>query len=328
MTYALGIDLGGTKVLAGVVETETGRVLGTAKKRSQSEQGPGNDPLHRLIEVANEAISTSGLKRHDIVRIGIGVAGQIDREQGLILNAPNLPGLSHTNLVKPVEKELALQVSVFNDVEAAAAGEAAHGAGKDEQDFVVVFIGTGIGGSIYRKGRPYLGATRTAGELGHMVVDWNGRLCSCGGFGHLEAYASRTAIVQAILAEIHSGRESTLKDHLQQVNPFDPAASGIRSKAIAQALEERDPLTREVLLQASEYLAAGLASVINFYNPPLLILGGGLVDAVDLFFNAVASRTPHLALAVSRSHVQIVRAALGDNSGIIGAATLAAHASV
>lgn len=325
MTYTLGIDLGGTKVLAGVIEAETGHVLSTAKKRSQAEESIEN-PLHRLFEVAHEAINNSGLKRHDVAHVGIGVAGQIDREKGRILNAPNLPGLSHTSLGKQVEKELGLPVSLFNDVEAAAAGEAAHGAGKGEPDFVVVFIGTGIGGSIYRKGKPYLGSTRTAGELGHMVINWNGRLCSCGGFGHLEAYASRTAIVQAILAEIHSGRESWLKDRLHQVNPSDPGGSGIRSKAIAQALEERDPLTREVLLLASEYLAAGLASIINFYNPPLLILGGGLIDAVDLFFNAVASRTPRLALTVPRNDVRIVRAALGDDSGIVGAATLALQA--
>ena len=322
MAHVLGIDLGGTKVLAGVVDVETGRVLSTAKKRTRAEHGP-EDIVQRLVEVARDALKESGVKNGGVHGIGIGVAGQIDRQKGIVLSAPNLANMTNVELADVVQGKLGLPVKLFNDVEAAAAGEAIFGAGRDRKDFVVVFVGTGIGGAIYRNGRPYAGATHTAGELGHMVVDVNGRLCGCGGAGHLEAYASRTAVVRAILSGLHAGRTSSLSQIATEINPSDPGGSGIRSKALAQAIADGDPLTHEVLLMAADYLAAGLASIINFYNPPLIILGGGLVEAVDIFFSAVATRTRHAALQVPRGHIEIAKAGLGDNSGIVGAAVLA-----
>ena len=323
MAHVLGIDLGGTKVLGGVIDVETGKVASSAKKRTRAEHGP-DDIVARLVDAATQAIKDSGAPKKDIRQVGIGVAGQINRHRGLIVNAPNLANMSNVRLAAIVEEKVGLPVKLFNDVEAAAAGEATFGAGSGKKDFVVIFVGTGIGGAIYRNGRPYGGTTHTAGEIGHMVVDVHGRLCGCGGFGHLEAYASRTAIVRSILAELHAGRQSTLSEIVTQVNPNDPGGSGIRSRALAQAVEAGDELTRETLLLAADYLAAGLASVINFYNPPVIILGGGLVEAIDTFFSAVVSRTRHAALQVPRDRVEIVKTGLGDNSGIVGAAVLAA----
>lgn len=322
MTYVLGVDLGGTKVLAGVIDVDSGKILGRGKKRSRAEHGPA-DLVERLQVAAEDAIKESGVKRGDIDRIGIGVAGQIDRKNGVVLNAPNLANMTNMKLAEIVRQGLGKSVSLYNDVEAAAAGEASFGAGSGHKDFVVVFVGTGIGGAIYRDGKPYTGATATAGELGHTVVDVNGRICGCGGTGHLEAYASRTAIVRAILSAMHAGRPSILSDIVHEVNPNDPGGSGIRSKAIAQALTADDELVRESVVTAAEYLAAGLASVVNFYNPPLIILGGGLVEALDEFFSLVANRARFEALRVPRQNIKIVKAGLGDDSGIVGAAVLA-----
>jgi glucokinase len=318
----LGIDLGGTKVLAGVIDLKTGKVLSAVKKRSHAEHS-AEDLIQRMGEAASSAIDQSAVNRDDIKRAGIGVAGQIDREKGMVVSAPNLANMANVKLAARVEKDLGLPVFLFNDVEAAAAGEAAFGSGAGKQDFVVVFVGTGIGGSIYRKGKPYLGATHTAGELGHMVVDLNGRLCGCGGMGHLEAYASRTAIVRSILNALHAGRESVLRDVVGEINPNDPGGSGIRSKALSRAVAADDALTRDMLLTGAEYLGAGLASIINFYNPPLIILGGGLVEAVDMFFESVAQYTRRSALQVAGKGVEIVKSGLGDYSGIVGAAALA-----
>lgn len=326
MAYVLGIDLGGTKVLSGVIDVDTGRVLSTAKKRSRAEHGQ-QDLIDRLIETAREALNASGIRTDEISRIGIGAAGQIDRRDGVIINAPNLANMTNVRLADIVKSALGIPTFLFNDVEAAAAGEASFGAGRGQKDFVVVFVGTGIGGAIYRDGKPYLGASSTAGEIGHTVVEVNGRICGCGELGHLEAYASRTAIVRVILAGLKTGRSSMLRDIVTEINPNDPGGSGIRSKAIARAVAAGDSLTMEVLLSAAEYLAAGLASAVNFYNPPLIILGGGLVDAVDLFFSAVATRTTQKSLPVAREHVRIVKAGLGDNAGIVGAAVLASQKS-
>lgn len=324
MSYTLGIDLGGTKVLSGVVNPKTGEILSSVKKRTRAEHGPG-DIVGRLEEAATEAVLASGVKQSEIARIGIGVAGQIDRKQGIVIDAPNLANMANVRLADEVSKKLGKPVYLYNDVEAAAAGEATHGSGNGESDFVVVFVGTGIGGSIYRSGKPYAGATSTAGEIGHIVVDVNGRLCGCGGLGHLEAYASRTAIVRTILAAMHSGRESVLSEVATEINPNDPGGSGIRSKAIARALQARDTLVVETLQTAAEYLGAGLASVVNFYNPPLIILGGGLIEAVDDFFSLVSTRTKDAALRVPRRDLRLEKAALGDNSGIVGAAVLASR---
>jgi glucokinase len=318
----LGIDLGGTKVLAGVIDVSSGKILARCKKRSRAEHGP-TDLVERLQIAAEDALKESGVKRGDIDRIGIGVAGQIDRKNGVVLNAPNLANMTNMKMAEIVEKGLGKPVSLYNDVEAAAAGEATFGAGSGEKDFVVVFVGTGIGGAIYRNGKPYSGATATAGELGHTVVDVNGRICGCGGTGHLEAYASRTAVVRTILSGMHAGRPSILSSIVQEVNPNDPGGSGIRSRAIAQALAADDELVRESVVTAAEYLAAGLASVINFYNPPLIILGGGLVEALDEFFSLAAGRARSEALQVPRQGIKIVKAGLGDDAGIVGAAVLA-----
>lgn len=326
MPYVLGIDLGGTKVLSGVVDTDTGRVLSSAKKRSHAQDGP-EAIVERVVETAEEAIKESGVERSEIERAGIGVAGQIDRARGIVLNAPNLAGMANVMLADVVSKQVGLPVSLFNDVEAAAAGEATFGAGRGRKDFVVVFVGTGIGGAIYRDGKPWTGASSTAGEIGHTVVDVNGRICTCGGLGHLESYASRTAVVRVILSGLAAGRESSLREVATEINPDAPGGSGIRSKAIARAIEAGDPLTTQSLLTAADYLAAGLSSVINFYNPPLIILGGGLVDAVDVFFATVSTRAREMALRVARPEVEIIKAGLGDYSGVEGAAVLALRAA-
>jgi glucokinase len=319
----LGIDLGGTKVLAGVIDTKTGKVLSSAKKRSRAEH-TADDIVDRLIEAGRDAIQAAGSGKNGIDSIGIGVAGQIDRKAGLVVNAPNIAGLREFKLAEVVEKELGKPVCLFNDVEAGAAGEAAFGAGKGHKNFMVIFVGTGIGGAIYQGGKPFAGHTGTAGEIGHTTVDFNGRVCACGGLGHLEAYASRTAIVRTILSALHAGRASVLSDIAANANPDDPGGSGIRSGALAEALAEGDGLATDMITSGARYLAAGLSSVINLYNPHLIILGGGLVEAVDLFFSVASSNARQEALPTPRRDVNIVKAALGNSSGIVGAACLAA----
>jgi glucokinase len=322
MTYVLGVDLGGTKVLAGVVDADTGRVLATEKKRTRAEHGP-TDIVDRLIEAAGKVLDESDVPRHEIKTMGIGVAGQLDRERGLIVSAPNLAGMANVPLGDILERKLHLDVHLYNDVEAAAGGEAAFGAGRGRSDFVVIFVGTGIGGMIYQDGRPHAGASHTAGEIGHMVVDHDGRICGCGGVGHLEAYASRTAIVRYILASMHLGRETVLNKVVSEINPNDPGGSGIRSGRIAEAIDQHDPLVKEAVEMGADYLASGLCSIINFYNPPLIILGGGLVEAVDPFFHRAATRARGMALHMPSRAVEIVKAGLGDYSGVVGAAALA-----
>lgn len=316
--YAVGVDVGGTKIYAGVVNLDTGEVLATARKRTHPERG-ADFFAQRLQDVVASAIEAAKLPKGDTpLGIGIGIAGQVDRERGILLGAPNLAvGIADLDVGALLGKQLNLPVALGNDVEVAAYGEQYYGAGRGCEDFVFVGVGTGIGAAIVQRGLIYRGATGTAGEIGHTVVAYNGRFCGCGGRGHLEAYASRTAITKVLLAEMERGRPSKLKDEMK---PGDPA---IRSKMIARCVEAGDELVIEALTEAADYLGAGLGSLATFYNPRRAILGGGLIEVVPMFLERAILRAREAALPIAGRQLEIVRTALGDNSGIVGAAWLA-----
>jgi len=315
--YALGIDLGGTKILAGVVEVESGKVLGWSRKRTHAERG-AKAISERVVETAREALEAAKLPAEvTLVGTGVGAAGQLDSEHGVVLASPNLP-FENFPLAEPLQEAFKAPVTLANDVEAAAYGELYHGAGKGCPLFVCVFVGTGIGGGIVQDGKLYRGASGTGGELGHMTVVAGGRLCPCGSRGCLEAYASRTAMTHALAGEIKRGRSSVIKSE------FEDGTGMLRSTAIADAINQKDELVTQVVQESSEYLAYGLASIINFYNPAKIILGGGVIEALDLIFEHATTRARQIALPAPARTVTFERAALGDNSGMVGAATLTA----
>jgi len=236
----------------------------------------------------------------------------------VVLGAPNLAhGLANLEISKLLTTAFQMPVVIGNDVEVAALGEQHFGAGRDIADFVYVSIGTGVGGAIIRDGAIYRGTTGTAGEIGHTVVAYNGRFCGCGGRGHLVAYASRSAITEVLRAEMSRGRQTALTNLLK---PDDPA---IRSKMLAKGVEEGDELVIEALSEAADYLGAGIGSLATFYNPRRVILGGGVIEAVPMFFARAALRSREVALPIAGRQLEIEHAQLGDASGIVGAACLA-----
>lgn len=322
--YALGIDLGGTKTLASVVDITTGEVISSARKRTRAERGQ-DFVAQRTIELATAALDAAKLPDGtSITAIGIGAAGQIDRKAGIVVDAPNL-GVKNMPLGDILGKQFSVPVAVANDVEVAALGEYIYGAGQGFSNFVCVFVGTGIGSGIVQNGRMYTGLTGTAGEVGHMVIVANGRICGCGSRGCLEAYASRTAITKAIMADIHHGRSSWLAEEAAQQLLGGEAI--IRSGLLAKALEQKDELTSEILTEAADYLGIALASIMNFYNPEAIILGGGVIEAIDLLFEGAVHRARVTALSASAHATKILRSKLGDFSGVVGAACLGAEAT-
>ncbi len=222
-------------------------------------------------------------------------------------------------------KQFGKPVAVGNDVEVAALGEYLYGSGRGYSTFVVIFVGTGIGAGIVQNGRLYSGFTGTAGEVGHMIIQAGGRICGCGGRGCLEAYASRTAITKAIMAEIHHGRDSILASDVEF--QLKEGETIIRSGLLADALNHGDALVTEIITEAADYLGYGLGSVMNFYNPECIILGGGVIEAIDLLFERAVHRARITALSEPGRKTTIIRTKLGDFSGVVGAACLGAEAA-
>jgi glucokinase len=326
--YALGVDFGGTKVLAAVIDLRDGSVVGSAKKRTRAADGP-EQLMDRLLDVGEAALKDAGKgKTGGVAGIGVGIAGQVDAERGILVGTPNL---SQATVELPITDRLTerfgVPAALRNDVQIAALGEARFGAGKDVSDFLCVFVGTGIGGAIVRDGKLWTGAAGTAGEIGHMIVHAGGRLCGCGGRGHLEAYASRTAITKALLAELHRGQASILGSLMSAANEEEPGGTAIRSGLLARAVAEGDELAIETLTEAGRYLGFGLASVINVLNPTRVILGGGVIEAVPLLFDVASARTRREALPAAARRTEIVKAGLGDHAGVVGAALLGAAAA-
>jgi len=322
--YALGIDLGGTKTLAAIVDVTTGEVISSERKRTRAEKGQEYVSQH-VINLSTAALESAKLPTGSkIIGIGIGAAGQIDRKNGVVLDAPNL-GVKDMPMADILSKQFGEPAAVGNDVEVAALGEYIYGAGRGYSTFVVIFVGTGIGGGIVQNGRLYSGLTGTAGEIGHMTIQAGGRLCPCGSRGCLEAYASRTAMTKAIMAEIHHGRDSVLTEEaeLQMME----GETIIRSGILASALNRGDELVKEIVTESADFLGYGLASVMNFYNPECIILGGGVIEAIDLLFEQAVHRARITALADPGRKTKIIRAKLGDFSGVVGAACLGAQAA-
>lgn len=311
--YSIGIDLGGTKILTAIVDKNTGEVISFIKKKTKKDKGI-DKILQKIINSINEVTLESGISLNDIDDIGIGAAGQINREEGIIINAPNIE-CSNLNIKSILEKEFNKPVLLGNDVEIATIGEMYFGAGKDETDYVCIFVGTGIGSGIVQNGKLRYGTTGTAGEIGHIIVDAGGRSCGCGGCGCLEAYASRLAIEKRIIGALKKGRHSDIENYLVEDKP-------IKTSMIRKALENKDELVTQILNEASDYLASGLASVINFYNPSLIILGGGLMNAIDYFYEHSIQIAKIKSLPTPASSIRFAKAKLGDFSGVIGAALL------
>ncbi|MDQ6660710.1 MAG: ROK family protein [Chloroflexota bacterium] len=320
--YALGIDLGGTKTLAAVVDITNGEVLTSARKRTHADRGQ-DFIAKRTIELATVALNDAHLPEDaSIIAVGIGAAGQIDRQAGVVVEAPNL-GIENMPIGQILQQQFGKPVAVGNDVEVAALGEYIYGSGRGFKNFVCIFVGTGIGSGIVQNGRMYTGLTGTAGEVGHMIIEASGRICGCGGRGCLEAYASRTAITKAIMAEIHHGRSSVLADEAERQLKAGEAI--IRSGLLAKAIEQKDELTIEIISEAADYLGCALGSIMNFYNPEAIILGGGVIEAIDLLFERAVHRAQVTALQAPAHGTKILRAKLGDFSGVVGAACLGAQ---
>ena len=310
--YSVGIDLGGTKILAGIVEKESGKVLFEVKNKTKKEKG-NKKITAKIIETLEELFEVSNASKEEISSVGIGLAGQVERNKGILINAVNLE-CKDLNIKEILEEKFSIPVNIGNDVEVATFGELKFGSGIGYKDIVCIFVGTGIGSSIVKDGKIHLGASQSAGEIGHIIVDLNGRACACGANGCLEAYASRSAIESRILGAVKKGRKSIITELAD--------GKSISSKHIKKSLEAHDEVVTQYVNEAIDYLSGGIARVINFYNPELIILGGGLIQSIDDFYLQTIKKARAKALPTPALSIEFKKASLGDYSGVIGAALL------
>jgi len=314
--FVVGVDVGATKTLAGVV-TMNGEILGRTKTKTPSEQSY-RQVLSVIAACIEKAISDSNLPRSRIAAVGIGLAGLLDHETGVVKAEPNL-GWESVPVKQALERELKLRVFLENDVNAGTLAEYQLGAGVGVKNLVGVFVGTGIGGGLIFDGRLYHGFGGVAGELGHIIVKTNGPRCGCGNRGCLEALASRTAIVRDLAKAIAKGRKSSLSKLIRNGD-----LRHIGSNTLATAFRDGDKLTMKIVKRSARYCGIGVASVLNLLNPEMVVLGGGVVEAfgsdyVEMVIKAARKQT----FPATFQGIQIVPARLGDDAVLLGAACLA-----
>ena len=319
-TNVIGVDMGGTKILSAIIDAK-GNILGTAKVSTKAGRG-AVAVIDRIANCIRSAIEKSGVAAESIQAVGIGAPGPLDPATGVVIFAPNL-GWRDVPLKAELEARVGFPTFVDNDVNVGTLGEHVFGAGRGIQDVVGIFVGTGIGGGIILQGELFHGASKTAGEIGHIIVKAGGPRCGCGTRGCLEAIASRTAMTKQFQkAILEKGKKSVLSE----LTGGDLGA--IRSGVLAKAIRLNDALTLKVFKKVTKYLGIGIGSIVNFLNPEMIVLGGGVVEALDdTFLDDIRAATEKYSLPNTLDGVQIVRAELGDNSGILGAAALARQRS-
>ncbi|OPZ18969.1 MAG: Glucokinase [candidate division BRC1 bacterium ADurb.BinA364] len=311
----LGIDLGGTKVLSAVIDAD-GNVLGRGKKKTGSGRD-GEEIFSRLIESAEKAIEDAEIDRGQIKAIGVGSPGPLDPRTGIVIFTPNL-GFRDFPLRDRVAEALGAPTFVNNDVSIGTFGEWQMGAGRGVRDLIGMFVGTGIGGGLILDGKLYDGFNRVAGEIGHMPMAEGGPKCGCGNRGCLEAFASRSAISNALIKALEAGEPSALRGEFKG----DPPA--IRSKALARAYAAGDALTVKTLDQAAKTIGKAVGSLANILCPEMFVLGGGFIEALGADYVAKIDRAAReWAFEINMRDVKIVPASLGDDSAIQGAASYA-----
>lgn len=308
----LGVDLGGTKVLTALVDAD-GRVLASHKRPTDARQGP-DAVIADVVACVRDCL---GSVADRATGLGIGVAGQVDTRTGTVSYAPNL-GWQDVALGDALASAIDLPVVVANDVRAAAVGEWQHRNGAGARNLVALFVGTGIGGAIVADGRLLEGSVGAAGELGHTMLVAGGRACHCPNTGCLEAYAAGWAIAERAREAVrtHPGEGASLADLAGSIDDITAAH-------VTELYRKGDALASRLIEETGRFLAAGATGLVNAFNPEIVVLGGGVIEALPEIVSVVREHVRQFALPAARDAVQIEHASLGGSAGVVGAAALA-----
>jgi len=318
VSNSIGVDVGGTKILAGLVD-ESGHVLTTARRPT-----PAQDPSAVLAEVGEVVRELMAESAEPVVGVGLGIAGQVENSRATVLWAPNLQW-SRVEVRAILEADLGITVIAENDANAAAWGEFVYGAGADVDDLTVVTVGTGIGGGVIVGGTMLRGATGGAAEIGHITVVPGGRQCGCGRLGCWEQYGSGTALVRQA-RELAAERRD---DATLLLSLGDGTPDGIEGLHVTRAALAGDPVAIEAFRICGEWLGMGLADLTAVLDPAAFVISGGVSEAGDLLLApARATLAAQMPGGDLRPMPQIRVATLGNDAGLIGAADIARRASL
>ena len=308
-SFNICLDVGGTKVL-GAIFNEKDEIIYRLKKRSKS-GGEGSADVEKvIISVVEEMIAESGIDRSKLNAIASCAPGVIDQDRGVVLFTPNLPWRDY-DMASSMRKKFGVPFYVGNDVNLGVLGEYHFGAGRGYKNIVGFFVGTGMGGGLVLNGSLYTGNRFKAAEYGHMVLDPEGPLCNCGQRGCLEAFSSKQGMSAYIRQQAARGRETMMAEAVQE--------GVFRSKKLKKALEAGDKVAMEAVDRACHWLAVAAGNMINIFSPDLVLLGGGVIEAVgDLFLEKVLAEVDRYCMPLIRSTVDIKIADLGDDSILYG----------
>jgi glucokinase len=312
MTYTIGIDVGGTKVLGGVVDA-SGNILLEARRETPHEGGIALTSA--IADVARELMDA-----YSVESIGISAAGFVSSDRKTMLAAPNIAGWNGVDLDAELTALIGLPVVIENDANAAAWGEAAFGAGRGHDHLLIVTVGTGIGGGMVVNGNLYRGGYGTAAEIGHMRVVPEGHLCGCGARGCFEQYASGSALMRHAREAISATPE--LARNLLSLG--DGTVYGLTGKHVTEAAHAGDAVALAAFNTTAHYLGAGIAALSVILDPTRIVIGGGVVDAGEILLEPTRqSLIRHMPFAGKHPYPDIVPAQLGNKAGLVGVANLA-----
>lgn len=309
--FALGIDLGGTNIKMGVVSS-AGKIIDQTSVKSNAELGPKH-VINQIITTAKMIIKNNKVQ---IKAIGIGTPGVVAVGKGTVENPPNFPGWKKINIAKILTDKLELKVYVENDANAAAIGEMIFGAGKKYDSFVMVTLGTGVGGGIIINRKIFHGAFGAAGELGHVTIDYKGSKCNCGSFGCIETYVGNRYLKARIREELSEHKDSLIWQLL------DHQADEVSPRIIQQASEHGDQFAQQVIKDMGIQLGAALTSVSNLLDISTFVIGGGVAGFGKPLFNSISETIKKRVLTSIKPRVKVIPAKLKNNAGIKGASSL------
>jgi glucokinase len=315
--FWIGIDLGGTKMMAVLLNSDF-EFLARVRKRTKPSEGPSVG-LRTMAQLVRDTLAEAGIPQSRLAGIGVATPGPADLNRGVILDLPNL-GWSRVPVKRELQRALGRPVVVSNDVDAGTYGEYRFGAGRGARTLIGVFLGTGIGGGCVYEGRLLRGRSSSCFEIGHLSTPTGRQLCGCGRTGCLETVAGRLAVASAAIAAAHRGDAPYLKSH------YGMDLSDVRSRALAESIAGGDRAVETIVRGAASAVGQAVGDVVNLMAPDRIVLGGGMVEAMpNLFRHEILTAANRRAMPAFARTFRVAVAQLGDDATAVGAAAWAEH---